>query len=106
MPGYDGRLFDWLTVVLNYGPADGPERAWPIILELVARAPDEESLVFIGASALEDVVNQPDDRFVRRIQDRAQTDPRFRRALRHVWCRSDAPHSLKALVAAARADEH
>ena len=33
LPGYDGRLFDWLTKMINYGPQDGPEQAWPVILQ-------------------------------------------------------------------------
>src|SRR3954471_11483322 len=46
-PGYDGRLFDWLAEMLVYGPPDGPERAWPIILQLIDRAPDDDALTFI-----------------------------------------------------------
>ena len=34
--GYDGRLFDWLTEVLNFEPPDGPERAWPILLQRIS----------------------------------------------------------------------
>lgn len=105
LPGYDGRLFDWLTEMLNYGPSDGLEQAWPIVLELVVRAPDEEALMFIGSSALEDLVNHADGRMADRIQDHAKADPRLRRALRHVWCRSDALVSLKTLVAAARTND-
>ncbi len=99
--GHDGRLFDWLTEMLNYGPPDGPEQAWPIILELIRRAPDEETLIYIGAGALEDLVNNAGDRFVDRIAGQV-VDDRFRASLRHVWFHPDVPEPIRNLVIAAR----
>jgi hypothetical protein len=104
LDGYDGRLSQWLTEMLNYGPPDGPDQAWPIVLALVNRAPDEQTLTFIGASALEDLVNNAGAQFAHRIRDRAASDSRFRRALCDVWYHADAPTSLRALVDAARAE--
>ena len=104
LDGYDGRLFDWLTEMLNYGPADGPEQVWPIALDLVTRAPDEQTLTFIGAHVLEDLVNNAGDKFLDRIRDRAGADPRFRRALCDIWYHDDAPIQLRELVDAARAE--
>jgi hypothetical protein len=102
--GYDGRLHQWLTEMLNYGPPDGPDQAWPIVLALVNRARDEQTLRFIGASWLEDLVNNAGAQFAHRIRDRAAADSRFRRALCDVWYHADAPTSLRALVDAARAE--
>lgn len=104
LDGYDGRLSDWLTEMLNYGPPDGPDQVWPIALELVDRAPDEQTLTFIGAHVLEDLVNNFGARFADRIRDRAGLDPQFRRALCDVWYHEDAPVQLRALVDAARAE--
>lgn len=98
---HDGRLFDWLTEMLNYGPPDGPEQAWPVILELIRRAPDEETLTYIGAGALEDLVNNAGDRFADRIAGE-NGDDRFRASLRHVWFHPDVPESIRDLVLAAR----
>lgn len=98
---YDGRLFDWLTEMLNYGPPDGPEQAWPIILELIRRAPDEEALTYVGCSALEDLVNSAGDRFESRIAAE-NGDERFRAALRHVWFHDDVPESVRGLILSAR----
>lgn len=98
---HDGRLFDWLTEMLNYGPPDGPEQAWPIILELIRRAPDEETLTYIGSGALEDLVNNAGDRFADRIASENH-DERFRASLRHVWFHPDVPESIRVLVLAAR----
>ena len=103
LPDYDGRLFDWLTYMLNYGPPDGPEQTWPILLELVARAPDEATLSFIGSHALEDLVNKAGSRFANRIAEQARRDPRFRLALCDVWYRDDVPPDLKELVDRSRA---
>jgi hypothetical protein len=98
---HDGRLFDWLTEMTNYGPPDGPEQAWPIILELIRRAPDEESLTYIGSGALEDLVNNTGDRFADRIAAENGNE-RFRSSLRHVWFHPDVPESIRELVLAAR----
>jgi hypothetical protein len=102
LPGYDGRLFDWLTEMLNYGSADGPDRAWPIILTLIAQAPDENTLVFIGSGALEDLVNMAGTEFQDRIIDLAERDPRFRVALGAVWQHDTVPPTLSALIEASR----
>jgi hypothetical protein len=103
LAGYDGRLFDWLTEMVNYGPSDGPERAWPIVLELIARAPNDAALVFVGSSAVEDLVNLHGAEFENRIVEEAATNPRLRLALQTVWAHNDVPHSLKTLIA--RRDE-
>lgn len=100
---HDGRLFDWLTEMLNYGPPDGPEQAWPIILELIRRAPDEATLTYIGAGALEDLVNNAGDRFADRITAEA-VDDRFRASLTHVWFHQDVPEAIRDLVVAARGE--
>jgi hypothetical protein len=102
LPGYDGRLFDWLTEMTNYGPADGPERAWPVVLELIARAPDEDALTFVGCGAVEDLVNKHGASFGERIRSQATLDPRFRRALGHVWPYDDVPSYLLKLIVESR----
>lgn len=102
LPGYDGRLFDWLTEMLNYGPPDGPERAWPVILQLIARAPDERALAFVGSGALEDLVRKSSVAFHDRLVEEATTSPRFRRALSHVWPNETVSPDLRELIASVR----
>jgi putative NIF3 family GTP cyclohydrolase 1 type 2 len=104
LDSHDGRLSQWLTKMLNYGSPDGPDQAWPIVLALVNRAPDEQTLTFVGASALEDLVNNAGAQFAHRIRDRAAADSRFRQALCDVWCHADAPASLRTLVDAVRSE--
>lgn len=102
LPGYDGRLFDWLTMMLNYGPPDGPEEAWPVILQLISRAPDEQALAFVGSGALEDLVRKSSVAFHDRLFEVARTSPRFRRALSHVWPTETVSPDLRELIASVR----
>jgi hypothetical protein len=101
--GYDGRLFDWLTEMMISGPPDGPDQAWPIILQLVARAPDDHVLGLIGAGAVEALVDHHGQRFLDRLVEEATNDPRFRRVLGEVWFGDDVPVALKELITAIRA---
>ena len=96
--GYDGRLFDWLTEMLNYGPVDGPQRAWPVILALIERAPDGNASVFIGCGALEDLVNKSGVAFEDRIVAQATSDTRFRAALGCAWPDDGVPDDLRSLI--------
>ncbi|HEX2756654.1 MAG TPA: hypothetical protein VHM48_14390, partial [Candidatus Limnocylindrales bacterium] len=104
-PGYDGRLSGWLTEMLNYGPPDGPERAWPLILRLIDRGPDVNALGWVGAGEVEDLVNRSGAAFADRIIDEAAKSRRFRAALRHVWPNEDVPNSLQTLIRDSRAGD-
>jgi hypothetical protein len=104
-PGYDGRLFDWLAEMLNYGPPDGPEQAWPIILQLIERAPDDNALGMIGSGAVEDLVNRAGAEFADRIFDEAANSRRFRLALRHVWPHQNVPNALLSVIRNSRVVE-
>jgi hypothetical protein len=89
-------------MLLTPAPEDGPERAWPVILELVARAPDDAGLAFVGASAIEDLVNAAGSRFADRIEAASVADPRFARALAFVWPDAEAAGGVRALIERAR----
>jgi GYF domain 2 len=73
-----------------------PELAWPITTELIDRAPSDQSLGFFAASPLEDLLSAHGEQFIDRVEDRAATNPKFKRALgilnqlgmtEHVWHR-------------------
>lgn len=78
-----------------------PEEAWPVVLALVARAPDER-LELIGAGPLETIVERHTSRFVNRVEAAAKSDPRFRKALGAVWLNRWGldPSAVDRLVAA------
>jgi hypothetical protein len=69
---------------------DDPESLWPIILRMVAEAPDEHHLETIGAAPLENLLWFHGPEFVDRIEAAARADSRFRKALGYVngWDRS------------------
>jgi hypothetical protein len=83
--GDDGGLVLWLTQAVNSGRPGEAEQAWPIILELVARAPSDVALGMIGAGPLEDLARRHGSRFALHLLERTASDPRFRLAMRHVW---------------------
>ncbi len=102
-PDPDALLFQWLSdSILHARTNDAPERAWPVILELVQRAPDDEALIFIGADALEDFVRQWGALFESRIVDQAARDEQFRKALASVWENSETPPALAEAIRHAR----
>jgi hypothetical protein len=80
----DSALHQWLTNTILY-EQDGAERAWPIVLRLVARAPDDFALCFIGSGHLEDLLRTAGPELAARADERARIDPRFRVALACVW---------------------
>lgn len=92
----DDRPSDALFEMLH--TADEPDRAWPIILTLVAEAPGDEALAFVAAGPLEDLIQKHGDAFADRIVERAQADARFRSALRGVWGWENVSESLRSRV--------
>lgn len=69
-----------------------PETAWPLILELIARSP-EESLSAIAAGPLGTFLWRHDAHFADRIEHEITSNPKFRDA--YSWTRhADGEHSF------------
>jgi hypothetical protein len=68
---------------------DDPERAWPVLLELISEVP-EDLLDFAGAGPLEEFVVRHAAVFADRIEARAREDGHFRLCLASVWLSADA----------------
>ena len=82
----EGTATSWATGELDYDLAyDQPERAWPIILELVRRAPDDEITSIIAAGPLENLLCEHGPSFIERVEQQAQVNPWFRHCLAGVW---------------------
>jgi hypothetical protein len=65
-----------------YNILDGaPELAWELILDMIDRAPSDNSLGFVAASPLEDLLSKDGATFIARVEHRARQDEKFRRAL-------------------------
>ena len=79
-----------------------PEAAWPVILRLIARAENDETLAYIAAGPLENLLADHGPTFIERVEAQAMHDSRFRRALTGVWGRSgmdqDVIRRIDALI--------
>ena len=75
----------WAVDVVRDIVARDAEAAWPIVLELIGRAEDDEVLAFIAAGPLEDLLIAHGPQLIDRIEARAATDKTLRRALSGVW---------------------
>lgn len=64
---------------------DDPERLWEIVKALIANAPDESTLSYIGAGPLEDLLCGYGEQFIERIEQEAATNKQFRFCLAGVW---------------------
>ena len=65
-----------------------PERAYALVLALIAAAPDHR-LEHVGAGAVEDMVENHATVLIDRIEAEAKRDPRFREALGSIWLVAD-----------------
>jgi len=93
----DSWAFDEVLERVGLSSAE-PEDAWNVVLALVTMA-DDESLGYIGAGPLENLVHQFGTELVDRIEDRARQDPRFRFCLGAVWLsEGDLPPAVQERV--------
>ena len=74
----------WAWEELTWTVIDDPERAWPVILQLVEQAVDAD-LEFIGAGPIEHLVEYHGTAFIDRIESTAASNERFREALATIW---------------------
>jgi hypothetical protein len=63
---------------------DHPEDAWPLLLRMIARAPDER-LGALGAGPLETLLAEHGASFGARAVEQARRDPRLRACLSAAW---------------------
>jgi hypothetical protein len=61
-----------------------PAAAWELVLALV-RAADDDSLGYVGAGPLEDLVTAHGVSLIQEIEHEAMIDPRFQACLARVW---------------------
>jgi len=81
-----------------------PDVLWPILLELIARAPDRQ-LGHIAAGPVEDFISRFGSRVIDAVEAQAAADPRFRRVLRGVWQLSMTDEVYARVVVASRPEE-
>jgi hypothetical protein len=74
----------WAYGVMSSLVMDAPEIAWPILLEVIDRAPDE-ALGNIAAGPLEDLIGNHGFQIIDALEVEARQSPKLRRALVGVW---------------------
>jgi hypothetical protein len=90
--GWEGHRNHWSWDIMYTLIRDAPEVAWPILLEIIDRA-DDQQLGSFSAGHLEDFIAGHGRQFIDRIEVRAATDPKFRRSLLNVW-QNSTPHDI------------
>ena len=95
----------WAWDELTWTVIDAPERAWPVIIELVKQGTDDQ-LGAVGAGPIESLVENHAAAFIDRIEAQAIGDPRFQEALASIWLNKwNQDPSLIARVVAASGDQ-
>src|SRR3954468_24780931 len=83
-PAHESERTDWSYEVMRALISDAPEIAWPILLEIIDRAP-EEALGYVAAGPLEDLINEHGFEIIDAIETEAGRNPRLRKTLVGVW---------------------
>jgi hypothetical protein len=71
----------WASARMHALLEGAPELAWALIVEMINRAPSDNSLGFLAASPLEDLLSADGPAFIERVELLAAANPKFRRAL-------------------------
>jgi len=86
----------WLDLIPTF--SENPTEGWLIIRELVEVAPDDDSLRFLGASALEEFLKMCGEQFVCEVEAYAAESGKFRVALGNVWLSSQSVSHNEAVA--------
>ena len=68
-----------------------PDRAWPIVIDVIQRTSHDDLLGYVCAGPLEDLLVYHGHILIDRVEALGKQDPHFRRALRGVWGRNSMP---------------
>ena len=74
-------IYGWATELLVHLIEDEPEVAWGLILALIERAPGGESLSWVAAGPLEDLLCRHGPDLIDRVEALAAADSRFKECL-------------------------
>src|SRR5882672_11234987 len=104
--GTDAENFD-ANEELDELVTDEPERAWPLICEIIRRISpqDEDILAYVAAGPLEDLLVRHPYAFIDRIVSLARNDAHFRRAMSGVWGWNSIPLEIRTRLDTLLGDE-
>ena len=94
--GTDAGCFD-ANEELDKLVSGEPERAWPLICEIIRRISpqDEDILAYVAAGPLEDLLARHPHTFIDRVEELAQNDAHFRRTVSGVWGWERIPEDVR-----------
>jgi len=72
-----------------------PERAWPVICEVIRRASADDVLAYVAAGPLEDLLVHHPHAFIDRVESLAKEEAQFRRAVSGVWGWNSIPDDVR-----------
>ena len=72
-----------------------PERAWPVIREILRRISADNVLAYVAAGPLEDLLVRHPYAFIDRVEALARKDGHFRRAVSGVWGWNSIPEDVR-----------
>jgi hypothetical protein len=75
----------WAYLGLHRLVEQKPDDAWPLVVEVIRSATDEEVLGYVAADILEDLICEHSQALIDRVEVLAHEDEHFKRALAHVW---------------------
>ena len=103
----DGTDAEWFTAQeeLDSRITDEPERAWPVICEIIQRVSADDILAYVAAGPLEDLLVRHPYAFIDRVETLAEQDPHFRRAVSGVWGWAQMPAEIRKRLDALLGDE-
>ena len=102
--GTDAEHFDAFEE-LNDVVREDPERAWPIICEIIRRIDVDDILAYVAAGPLEDLLGHHPHAFIDRVESLAKQDAHFRRAVSGVWGWNSIPEDIRKSIDAVLGDE-
>jgi len=98
LAGWAGDLH-WTWLIVDDLVRHRPDIAWPLLLEMIRRCPDDAALDLLAAGPLEDYLAAHGRAVIDAVEAEAARNPRLRRALGSVW-QNATPHDAWARVAA------
>jgi hypothetical protein len=103
--GQGDAAHSWASDELDHLAWKQPERAWPVILSIIAGGPSDLFLAIVAAGPLEDLLCEHGPAFITRVEEEARRDSHFRHALAGVWGSSRMAADVHARVRVAVGDE-
>ena len=81
----------WAIEKLMQLSHENPELLWGVILKIIEKASDEDERLLgnLAAGPLEDLMRSHGERFIDRVEQEANSNPRFKSCLGGVWLDSE-----------------